>query len=98
MRVGLRAVQASLTGLFHETRLFRVYSSTVVPGLLQTEGYALGVLRIAAAFHDLPTDDLAEAAKARIDRSRIIHGPGRVCCESAGHSHSLMAATSTVAS
>jgi transcriptional regulator with XRE-family HTH domain len=77
MRVGLRAVQASLTGLFHETRLFRVYSSTVVPGLLQTEGYALGVLRIAASFHDLPTDDLAEAAKARIDRSRIIHGPGR---------------------
>jgi len=77
MRVGLKAVQQSLTTLFHETRRFRVYSSTVVPGLLQTEGYALGVLSIAASFHELPTDDLVEATGARIDRSRIIHAPGR---------------------
>lgn len=77
MRVGLKALQDSLTDLFRDTRLFRVYSSTVVPGLLQTEGYALGVLGIAASFHGLPTDDLGAAARARVERSQVIHRPGR---------------------
>ncbi|MFI0897051.1 helix-turn-helix domain-containing protein [Streptomyces sp. NPDC020983] len=77
MRVGLRAVQESIVTLFHETHRFRVYSSTVVPGLLQTEGYAQGVLAIASAVHDLPAEDIADAAQARLERSRIIHAPGR---------------------
>lgn len=47
-----------------------------MPGLLQTEGYALTVLGIAAGIHDLATDDSAEAARARIERSRIVHEQG----------------------
>jgi transcriptional regulator with XRE-family HTH domain len=77
MRVGLKAVQESVVTLFHQTRRFRVYSSTVVPGLLQTEGYARGVLGIASAVHDLPAQDIAEAVQARLERSRVIHAPGR---------------------
>lgn len=77
MRVGLKAVQESLATLFQETRRFRVYSSTVVPGLLQTEGYAQGVLAIASSVHDLPPDDVEDAVQARLERSRIIHTPGR---------------------
>jgi transcriptional regulator with XRE-family HTH domain len=55
VRRGLKQLQGSLVQFFNETRLFRVYSSTLVPGLLQTEGYA---------------------ARARVERSRVIHQPG----------------------
>ncbi|MGW0913262.1 helix-turn-helix domain-containing protein [Streptomyces sp. NPDC002784] len=76
VRGGLKQLQDSAVQFFHETRLFRVYSSSLVPGLLQTEGYAAGVLGISARFHELPVDDSAEAAGARVDRSRVLHEPG----------------------
>lgn len=53
-----------------------MYSSSLVPGLLQTEGYASAVLGMAAGIYDLPGDDSAEAAHARIERSRIVHEQG----------------------
>jgi hypothetical protein len=53
-----------------------MYSSTLVPGLLQTEGYALAVLGIAADVHDVAAGDSAEAARSRIERSRIVHEQG----------------------
>ncbi|MFG2794004.1 Scr1 family TA system antitoxin-like transcriptional regulator [Streptomyces sp. NPDC048419] len=76
VRAGLKALQDSEPRLFKDTELFRIYSSTLVPGLLQTEGYAAGILSISARFRDLPIDDSAEAAHARVARSRIIHEPG----------------------
>src|SRR5689334_23936622 len=77
MRRGLRQLQYSAVRLFRQTTLFRVYSCSLVPGLLQTEGYAAAILRTSARFQELPIDDSAEAARARVDRSRIIHEPGR---------------------
>jgi hypothetical protein len=77
LRDGLKPLQNSLVQLFQETQLFRVCSSTLVPGLLQTEGYAAAVLRTVADFEELPFDDSAEAAQARVERSRIIHEPER---------------------
>lgn len=74
---GLTELQQNTGKLFRTTDLFRVYSSTLVPGLLQTEGYAAGVLGAAARFRQLPDDDSTEAAHARVERSRIIHDPGR---------------------
>ncbi|WP_138957793.1 helix-turn-helix transcriptional regulator [Streptomyces sp. YIM 121038] len=76
VRSGLRHIQESRVQFFRGTELFRVYSSGLVPGLLQTEGYATAVLRIAADSNDLAEDDSAEAARARIERSRLIHEPG----------------------
>ncbi|MGW0842635.1 helix-turn-helix domain-containing protein [Streptomyces sp. NPDC002787] len=76
LRNGLKQLQESSAQLFNSTELFRVYSSTLVPGLLQTEGYAASVLRRAAHFRDLPSDDSAEAAQARVARSRVVHEPG----------------------
>ncbi|MFD7284051.1 helix-turn-helix domain-containing protein [Streptomyces sp. NPDC059862] len=76
VRSGLKHLQDGLVQFYRETERFRVYSSTVVPGLLQTEGYAAAVLTIAARFHDRATDDIAGAARARMDRSRVIHEPG----------------------
>ncbi|MEU6849221.1 helix-turn-helix transcriptional regulator [Actinacidiphila alni] len=76
VRAGLRQLQESYTDFFRSTTLFRVYSPTVVPGLLQTDGYARAVLGASARLLDVP-DDSAEAAVARVQRSRIIHEPRR---------------------
>jgi transcriptional regulator with XRE-family HTH domain len=77
-RTGLRYLQDSYVELFQATRLFRIYSPTLVPGLLQTEGYARALLGANVQFHDVP-DDAAAAAAARLERSRIIHEPGHRC-------------------
>ncbi|MER6032181.1 helix-turn-helix transcriptional regulator [Streptomyces sp. NPDC001851] len=76
VRSGLRRLQDSYRELYRSTALFRIYSSTLVPGLLQTEGYAAGILHTSARLHDVPVDDSAQAARARVERSRIIHEPG----------------------
>ncbi|WP_019066187.1 helix-turn-helix domain-containing protein [Streptomyces hokutonensis] len=77
IRNGLRQLQEGSARLFEDTELFRVYSATLVPGLLQTEGYAAGVLASAARFRDVPVDDSAAAARARVERSRVLYEPGR---------------------
>ncbi|WP_328560709.1 helix-turn-helix transcriptional regulator [Streptomyces coelicoflavus] len=76
VRSGLKQLQDSSVQFFRETRLFRVYSSSLVPGLLQTEGYAAGVLGISARFRDLPVDDSKQAARARVTRSGVVHEQG----------------------
>lgn len=77
-RTGMRRLQDALVPLFERTRLFRVYSSNVVPGLLQTVGYAGALLSDIADFHGTP-NDAPDAAQARMDRSyRVLqHGDHR---------------------
>ncbi|MGW9436131.1 helix-turn-helix domain-containing protein [Streptomyces sp. NPDC055607] len=75
-RNGLRQLQTSYTSLYQATRLFRIYSPTLVPGILQTEGYIRALLSSNARLLGVP-DDSAEAAAARVERSRIIHQAGR---------------------
>jgi transcriptional regulator with XRE-family HTH domain len=75
-RTGLKQLQQASVPLNERTRHFKVYCSNVVPGFLQTSGYATALLRAIATFRGLP-DDVAEAVAARMDRSRIIHGGGR---------------------
>ncbi|MFF1685340.1 MULTISPECIES: helix-turn-helix domain-containing protein [unclassified Streptomyces] len=77
VRSGLKQLQENTGRLFQQSKLFRVYSASLVPGLLQTEGYAAGILHMSANFQQLPVDDSAAAARARVERSRIIHEPGR---------------------
>ncbi|MFI7414569.1 helix-turn-helix domain-containing protein [Streptomyces sp. NPDC049627] len=75
VRTGLRKLQDSYVELYRSTRLLRVYSPVLVPGLLQTEGYARALLSTNARFLGVP-DDAAEAAAARVQRSQVIHEPG----------------------
>ncbi|MGA4860013.1 MULTISPECIES: helix-turn-helix domain-containing protein [Streptomyces] len=75
VRTGMRQLQDSYLSLYRSTGLFRVYSPTLVPGLLQTEGYAQAVLSANARVLEVPNDAEA-AARARVDRSRIIHERG----------------------
>ncbi|WP_215456692.1 helix-turn-helix transcriptional regulator [Streptomyces sp. ATCC 21386] len=76
VRRGMKQLQDSMVQFFHDTELFRIYSSTMVPGLLQTEGYAAALLSNIADFRGIPFNDGASAAAARVERSRIIHERG----------------------
>ncbi|MET7567045.1 helix-turn-helix transcriptional regulator [Streptomyces sp. NPDC005492] len=75
VRAGLAKLQDSAVELYRSTELLRVYSPVLIPGLLQTEGYARALLGMSARFHGAP-DDAAEAATARVRRSQVIHEPG----------------------
>ncbi|AYG82452.1 hypothetical protein DWB77_04628 [Streptomyces hundungensis] len=66
LRGGLGKAQRS--HIYQETRAFRVYSCGVLPGMLQTEAYARGILRTIRQFRNLP-DDVEDAVKARLERS-----------------------------
>ncbi|MFE4663878.1 helix-turn-helix domain-containing protein [Streptomyces sp. NPDC056716] len=75
VRTGLARLQDSYVELYRSTALLREYSPVLIPGLLQTEGYARALLGISARFHGAP-DDATEAAAARVRRSQVIHEPG----------------------
>ncbi|MGW0670780.1 DUF5753 domain-containing protein [Streptomyces sp. NPDC002746] len=66
LKGGLSKAQRS--GIYQETRSFRVYSCGVLPGMLQTEAYARGILRKIRRFRSLP-DDVEDAVQARLERS-----------------------------
>ena len=75
-RTGLRHSQQAVLPLFERTRMFRAYSSWVIPGLIQTEGYTRAMLRAVSIRRGLP-DDVEEAVKVRMARQRILRGGGR---------------------
>ncbi|WP_329028560.1 helix-turn-helix domain-containing protein [Streptomyces sp. NBC_01423] len=77
-RTGMRHLQTSYVELYRATRVFRVYSPTLVPGLIQTQGYAAALLGANARLLGVP-DDGADAAAARVKRSQVIHEPGHRC-------------------
>ncbi|MYZ36510.1 MULTISPECIES: helix-turn-helix transcriptional regulator [unclassified Streptomyces] len=71
-RTGMKRLQEVSTPLYERTRLFRVYASNVVPGFLQTPGYATALMGSIAGFRGTP-DDVSEAVEARIRRSRVVY-------------------------
>ncbi|MEV7505943.1 helix-turn-helix transcriptional regulator [Streptomyces sp. NPDC093018] len=72
-RTGLRRLQESYVPLYERTRVFRTYCANVVPGVLQTRGYATALLGSISRFHRAP-DDVADAVEARLARSaRVVH-------------------------
>ncbi len=70
-RDGMRRVHEKTTPLYQRTRSFRVYASNVMPGMVQTAGYATGLLTAITAFQQTP-NDVADAVRARLERSRVI--------------------------
>ncbi|MFI6334117.1 helix-turn-helix domain-containing protein [Streptomyces sp. NPDC050535] len=69
-RTGMRRLQEASTPLYERTRQFRVYASHVVPGFLQTPGYATALMSTIAGFRGTP-DDVIDAVDARMRRSRV---------------------------
>ncbi|MGW9260714.1 Scr1 family TA system antitoxin-like transcriptional regulator [Streptomyces albidoflavus] len=74
-RAGLKYLQNSYVPSYARTKEFRVYSSTVVPGMLQTPDYALAMLRSVAAFHG-GVGDVEAAVQARMERSEMVRNSG----------------------
>jgi transcriptional regulator with XRE-family HTH domain len=70
-RTGLRREQIARRSLYERTRAFKVYVSTVMPGFLQTPGYATALMSAITAFQETP-DDVEVAVRARMDRNRIL--------------------------
>ena len=70
-RTGLRRAQEAVLPLWERTRLFRAYSSWLVPGAVQTSAYTTAVLRAIAARRELP-DDVEDAVAVRADRLRLL--------------------------
>jgi hypothetical protein len=75
-RTGMRRLQETRGTLYERTRQFKVYMSTVVPGFLQTPGYATALMSAITAFQGTP-DDVEEAVRARMNRNRILNSAGR---------------------
>lgn len=75
-RDGLRRAQEAVLPLFERTRMFRAYSSWLVPGLLQTEAYTRAALRAVAARRGL-IDDVEAAVRVRMERQHLLRKGGR---------------------
>lgn len=71
-RTGMKQLAETSAKLYERTRLFRVYASHVMPGYLQTPGYAAALMSTIAGFRGTP-DDVAEAVEVRMRRARVIH-------------------------
>jgi transcriptional regulator with XRE-family HTH domain len=70
-QTGLRHAQESVLPLWERARLFRTYSSWLIPGAVQTPDYTHAVLRAIAERRELP-DDVEDAVAVRSDRLRLL--------------------------
>jgi transcriptional regulator with XRE-family HTH domain len=68
---GMRRDQERRVPLYERTKVFKAYVGTVVPGFLQTPGYARALLSAIRAFHGTP-DDVDDAVEARMARNRVV--------------------------
>jgi transcriptional regulator with XRE-family HTH domain len=76
LRTGLKPRQQELIEWDQKTRLFRAFEATVVPGLLQTAGYARARFAEGIRRLKLP-NDINEAVAARVQRQEILYRPDK---------------------
>ena len=71
-RTGMRRVQEDLLAQYDSTKVFHIYCSNVVPGILQTAGYAEALITMITDFQSTPRD-VAEAVASRVERARSLY-------------------------
>jgi transcriptional regulator with XRE-family HTH domain len=77
LMAGTKRRQRANVAAYEKTTLFRIWEPTVMPGLVQTPGYARGVLTTVIDFYGIP-DDVEEGVEARIEAQRVLtHGDRR---------------------
>ncbi|MEU0242053.1 helix-turn-helix transcriptional regulator [Nocardiopsis sp. NPDC006198] len=76
LRTGLRPHQNEIAELNARTRLFRVFESTYIPGLLQTAGYARSRFAQSITVFKI-RNDINEAVQARMQRQDILYRPDK---------------------
>lgn len=72
---GMRKAQEDPLPRYESTSAFRIYCSNVVPGVLQTAGYATELMSLITHFQDTP-NDVEQAVEARLERGRSLHQAG----------------------
>ncbi len=72
LATGMSRRQQKSVKLEAEARNLRIYSTQVVPGLLQTAEYAEGLFRRHIEFYRVP-DDLDSAVAKRMERQRVLY-------------------------
>jgi len=75
-KTGLRSHQKELIEQDEKTRLYRVFESTFIPGLLQTPEYARARFAQAVTVHKAP-NDVNEAVQARMQRQEMLYRPDK---------------------
>jgi hypothetical protein len=68
-RTGLRNAQRTPIPIEERTRRFRAYSSWLIPGIVQTQGYTRAILTAIAARRRLP-NDVEAAVAVRMERQQ----------------------------
>jgi transcriptional regulator with XRE-family HTH domain len=76
LRPGLQPHQSKLSDLDAKTRLFRVFESTVIPGLLQTAEYARARLAQGIILFNA-SNDINEAVRERMKRQELLYREGK---------------------
>lgn len=76
LRAGLKRTQTRSVPLYEQTRLFRVYENTVLPGLFHTAEYAAAIFRFWTEFLDLH-NDVDESVAARMERQQVLYAGHR---------------------
>lgn len=72
LHLGLQPHQSKLSELDAKTRVFRVFESTVVPGLLQTAEYAQARLAQGVILYNA-SNDIGQAVQARMKRQELLY-------------------------
>lgn len=73
---GATGHQGEISALDARTRLFRAFETSIVPGLLQVDGYARCVFAKVIAAHRVP-DDINDAVATRMARQQILYDPAK---------------------
>lgn len=76
LKSGLHHHQAEISELDQKTRLFRVFESTFIPGLLQTAEYARARFTQSITVFNVP-NDLDDAVRTRVRRQDILYRPDK---------------------
>ena len=72
---GMRQAQEGALPRYESTSAFRIYCSNVMPGVLQTPGYATELMSLITEFQGTP-NDVETAVQARMERSKALHQAG----------------------
>ncbi|MEV4107754.1 helix-turn-helix transcriptional regulator [Nonomuraea sp. NPDC049695] len=71
-RTGLKKAQEAVVPRWERTRHFRIYSSKLIPGPLQTRAYISAILTALMRRRGLP-NDVEEAVQVRVDKQHVLH-------------------------
>ena len=77
LRPGLTSHQIEIAGMDANTRLFRIFEATVIPGLLQTADYARARLAQGVILFKSSNDINEAGVQARMKRQELLYGHDR---------------------